>query len=157
MITWRRGLAGAVVGVGLVMAGVVVRTARRPAPAPAVPEAMVQLRGVAELPERLEPFLGGTISVRLVSMREVDPPRIVLASLSAAVPGASRTVSWVLDVPRARAREAEDALLVVAVEDRTGLRYFASALPRALERYQPRGAPAPVNALGIRLTAVPVT
>lgn len=149
------GLGGLVLSV--VATALTVRHAEAPEPVIAAPEPVVRLRGMAELPELMDPFLGGTISVRLVSMREVDRESIVLATLTDVVPSASRSVPWVLEVPRKRVREAEDALLVVAVEDRTGLRYFGSSLPRALSQYRPRGAPRPVDMLWIHLASVPLT
>lgn len=140
-----------VVALGTALAVVRLRAGEQPAQAPP-PRT---LWGVAELPERMERFVGGTIHLRLLDLRTADAGAVVLASGQVPVaPGAS-LATWTLEVPAAHARLADDAWLVVAIEDLRGLRFVGSGRPRDLfGAFRPRGAPSPAPVIGVRMTPV---
>lgn len=124
------------------------------APPPAAPPPRV-LRGMAELPERMERFLGGTLHLRLLDLRTADSGAVLLASGRQPVAPGATLAPWTLEIAAGLAPRADDAWLVVAVEDRRGLRFVGSGRPRDLYgTFRPRGAPAPAPVIGVRLAPV---
>lgn len=140
-----------VVALGAVL--VVVNRGSDSPPPPAPPPRA--LRGMAELPERMERFLGGTLHLRLIDLQTADSGAVLLASGRLPVaPGAS-LAPWTLEIAATHAQRVDDAWLVVAVEDRRGLRFVGSGRPRdLLGTFRPRGAPAPAPVIGVRLAPV---
>ena len=118
---------------------------------------MDTLVGVAMLPAVVDPFLGAELHVRLVDLQSTDTTRILLASTTQHLSGKSPDAVWFLGVPaRVSQEQREGALLILSVEDRTGIRYLGSGRVRdSKAAYRPPGAPASLQRLGVRLSSLP--
>ena len=137
---------------GAALATLVVRRSQ-PAPVSLIPPS-VEVFGMAEFPEALDPFTGATLQVRLVDLTSPDSAGLLIASSTfMAAPRAMRQ-AWNLRVPADRARFAEDAYFVVSLNDHKGVRFIGSGFPREFANSPRRGTPS-AKWLDIRLAAVP--